>query len=53
MSPKPVTEVRALLADVAAEWEDRPHRLPDVIEQVEAIASKLKEWGWGGRHWPR
>ena len=47
MSTQPVTEVRALFASVAGEWEDRPHRLPGVIEQVEAIASKLKEWGWG------
>jgi len=39
--------IRALFASVAAEWEGRPHRLPEVIEQVEAIASKLKEWGWG------
>ena len=36
-----------LFASVAAEWEDRPHRLPGVIEQVEVIAMKLKEWGWG------
>lgn len=31
-----VDSATPLFASVAAEWEDRPHRLPEVIEQVEA-----------------
>jgi hypothetical protein len=38
------TQDTNLIASIATEWEDHPDRLPDVIQQVEAIAAKLQEW---------